>query len=71
MRTTDFGVHEVVDLRELTVFKAACVTEAKNRLDKIENPDLKRIVEQSIKQGTESLVEMKRLLSAAATQFDQ
>jgi hypothetical protein len=71
MESSHFGVHEVTDMRELINFKVACLTEAKSRLEKVENPELKALVEQSVQQGKTTVGQMKDLLSTAATQMNQ
>ena len=71
MNQTTFGVHEIVDLRELINFKGCCLTEAKTRLSLVENPELKVLVEQSVQQGTSSVQQMQSLLTVAATQLKQ
>lgn len=71
MESQHFGVHEITDMRELINFKAACLVEAKSRLQQAENVELKMIIEQGIRQGTETINEMKTFLSTAATQMKQ
>ncbi|WP_216830646.1 hypothetical protein [Alkalihalobacterium elongatum] len=71
MESSRYGVHEIVDLRELSNFKWACLTQAKTRLELVENPELKQLVEQSIQQGTMTVGKMKDFLSDAQTQMNQ
>jgi similar to spore coat protein len=71
VQSTQFGVHEVVDLREVVNFKAACLTEAKERATRVKNPELKALVEQSIQQGTMSLKKMNAILTQSAGQIEQ
>lgn len=71
MKSQHFGVHEITDMREIINFKAACLVEAKSRLQQVENVKLKMIIEQGIRQGTETINEMKTFLSTAATQIEQ
>jgi hypothetical protein len=71
LESSKFGVHEVTDMRELINFKGACLTEAKSRLEKVQNQELKAIIEQSVKQGNNTVDEMKELLSTAVTQMNQ
>jgi uncharacterized NAD-dependent epimerase/dehydratase family protein len=71
MESKGFGVHEVTDMRELINFKGTCLTIAKSRLEKVENPELKALVEQSVQQGKMTVSQMKELLNTAATQMNQ
>ncbi|PKG22662.1 hypothetical protein [Niallia nealsonii] len=71
MQSSQFGVHEITDLREIINFKVACLAEAKSRLQKVGSADLKAIVEQSVQLGTNAVGEMKALLSKAATQMNE
>lgn len=70
MQSNQFGVHEIVDMRELLNFKVACLSQSKERLEKVENPELKQLVEQSVKQGKLSLNGMKDILTSASTQIN-
>ncbi|WP_019416265.1 hypothetical protein [Paenisporosarcina sp. TG20] len=71
MESQKFGVHEVTDMRELINFKVACLSEAKSRLGKVENPELKKLVETSVELGTHTVNNMKAILSTAITQMKQ
>ncbi|WP_400243692.1 hypothetical protein AB3U99_21015 [Niallia sp. JL1B1071] len=71
MKSQDFGVHEVTDMRELINFKGACLAQSKARLEKVENEELKQLIEKSVELGTTSLNQMKNLLSKASTQIIQ
>ncbi|MFC7061509.1 hypothetical protein [Halobacillus seohaensis] len=71
MKIEKFGIHEVVDLRELINFKAACLVQSKNRLEKVENLELKELVDQSVLQGNRTVRQMKELLTSASTQMNQ
>jgi len=69
MRSTEYGVHEITDMRELINFKVACLTEAKSRLGKVENLELKKLVELNISQGRQTVSHMKGILSTASKQL--
>ena len=71
MQSSQYGVHEVTDMREMINFKVACLAEAKTRLQTVENPELKALVEQSITQGTNTIKQMRTFLSSAKTQMTQ
>ncbi|MTT32394.1 hypothetical protein GMB86_10290 [Terrilactibacillus sp. BCM23-1] len=71
MESNKFGVHEITDMRELVNFKGACLSQAKSRLEKVENPELKLLVQDSIQKGKQSLNQMKELLITASTQLKQ
>ncbi|MBU8907893.1 hypothetical protein [Desertibacillus haloalkaliphilus] len=71
MEANQFGIHEITDLRELINFKAACLSEAKSRLNQVENQQLKSLVEQSVKQGTATVTEMQSILKSTVTKMDQ
>ena len=71
MKSKGFGVHEVTDLRELINFKGACLSQAKGRVGKVENQELKILVEKSVELGTNSIRQMKSILSKASTQIIQ
>ena len=71
MQSSQFGVHEVTDMREMINFKVACLAETKTRLQTVENPELKALVEQSITQGTNTIKQMRTLISSAKTQITE
>ncbi|GAE24387.1 hypothetical protein JCM9140_305 [Halalkalibacter wakoensis JCM 9140] len=71
MESTQYGIHEITDMRELINFKWACLIQSQARLEQVENPDLKMIIEHSITQGTTTVSQMKDILSRAATQMNQ
>lgn len=71
MESHEIGVHEIIDLRELNAFKVACLVEAKARLDRVENPDLKELVKENIRLGTATLSQMRDILARAQTKMDQ
>jgi len=71
MESVKFGVHEVIDLRELLNFKITCLSEAASRLQQVENADLRGLIEQSMTAGTKSVTTMQEFLSTAATQMEQ
>jgi len=71
MRSSQFGVHEVTDMREMINFKIACLAEAKTRVQTVENPELKTLVEQSMTQGTNTIKQMRTFLGTAVTQMEQ
>lgn len=71
MNSTIFGVHEITDMRELCNFKVACLSKAKSRVNTVKNPDIKALVEQSIKEGTQSVSQMKTMLESAVSDIHQ
>ncbi|MGO5012145.1 hypothetical protein ACTQ5K_09800 [Niallia sp. Sow4_A1] len=71
MKSQEFGVHEVTDMREIINFKGSCLAQSKERLEKVENEELKLLIEKSAQLGTTSLNQMKNLLSKASTQITQ
>ncbi|WP_077622288.1 hypothetical protein [Sediminibacillus massiliensis] len=71
MQSENFGIHEITDMRELINFKIACLEQAKTRLDLVDNPVLKGLVEQSVEQDNLSVSQMKDLLGKASLQMDQ
>lgn len=71
MQSSQFGIHEVTDMREMINFKVACLAEAKTRLQTVENTELKALVEQSITQGTNTIKQMRTFLGTAVTQMEQ
>ncbi|WP_112181973.1 MULTISPECIES: hypothetical protein [Paraliobacillus] len=71
MKSSNFGIHEIVDLRELINFKVGCLSQSKSRMKIVENIELKTLVEQSVKQGHTAVNQMKDLLTSASTQINQ
>ncbi|MGJ9382196.1 hypothetical protein [Salipaludibacillus sp. CF4.18] len=71
MENRPFAIHEVTDMRELINFKGACLTQAKARINEVENPELKALITQSIQQGSTTVRHMREILSTAATQMNQ
>ncbi|WP_078551518.1 hypothetical protein [Bacillus alkalicellulosilyticus] len=71
MKSSQYGVHEITDMRELINFKIACLTEAKDRLEKVENLELKALVQHNIATSTVAIGQMRDILSTASTQMEQ
>ncbi|MDG5472006.1 hypothetical protein P6709_09610 [Jeotgalibacillus sp. ET6] len=71
MKNSRYGVHEIVDLRELLNFKWSCLDEAKQRVKVIEDKELKTLAEDSIEQLTASINKMSEFISASAVRMQQ
>ncbi|MGD7044737.1 hypothetical protein [Jeotgalibacillus proteolyticus] len=71
MKNSRYGIHEIVDLRELLNFKWSCLDEAKQRVKVIENKELKSLAEESIGQLTASINKMNEFISASAVRMQQ
>ncbi|KIL51148.1 hypothetical protein [Jeotgalibacillus campisalis] len=71
MKNSRYGVHEIVDLRELLNFNWSCLSEAKQRVQVIKDEDLKKLAEESILQLTVSIDKMNEFISASATRMTQ
>ncbi|MBB6452693.1 hypothetical protein HNQ94_001139 [Salirhabdus euzebyi] len=65
MHSAKFGVHEISDVRELLAFKTTCLSLDKERVEKVQNPELRLLIEQSMDHGKKSVIGMKDLLSSA------
>ncbi|WP_226793336.1 hypothetical protein [Bacillus sp. B1-b2] len=71
MQSSQYGIHEIADLREILNFKVASLAEAKARMQKVENEELKTIVQQRVKLDTNAVSEMKTILSKASSQIEE
>lgn len=71
MKSSNFGIHEIIDLRELINFKVGCLSQSKSRMKIVENDALKTLVEQNVKQGHAEVNQMKELLTSASTQINK
>lgn len=71
LKSSNFGIHEIIDLRELINFKVSCLSQSKSRMKIVENAKLKTLVEQSVKQGHTTVNQMKELLISASTQINK
>jgi hypothetical protein len=71
MESHEIGIHEIIDLREINAFKVACLAEAKGRVDRVEDPDLRELVEENIRLGTATVSHIRDILSRAQTKIDQ
>ncbi|MEK3991765.1 hypothetical protein [Robertmurraya sp. FSL R5-0851] len=49
----------------------ACLAEAKVRLERVENPDLRELVEENIRLGTSTVSQLRAILAKAQTKMDQ
>ncbi|MBU7316105.1 spore coat protein [Paenibacillus sp. SM 69] len=63
------ALHETLDLHELLTSKTVCITEAKARLQLVQDPALKTLIQQDIQQTTASIKQMQSMLASAATQL--
>lgn len=71
MKSDSFGVHEITDIRELINFKWSCLVKAKERMDKVDNSELRELVDESIKSGKTTVNELRGLLISAENDFGQ
>ncbi|WP_253957053.1 spore coat protein [Paenibacillus oleatilyticus] len=69
MTQTGLALHETLDLHELLTSKTVCITEAKARLQLVQDPALKTLIQQDIQQTTASIKQMQSMLASAATQL--
>jgi similar to spore coat protein len=69
MAQTNFALHETLDMHELLTSKTVCLTEAKARLQLVQDPALKALIQQDIQQTSGSIKQMQSILTTAATQL--
>jgi len=69
MQPTSFAIHETLDLHELLTSKTVCLTEAKARLQLVQDPALIALIQQDIQKTTTSITQMQNMLTTAATQL--
>lgn len=66
MNQTSLAPHETLDMHELLTSKTICLIEAKARLQLVQDPALKTLIEQDIQQTTNAIKQMQTILSSAA-----
>lgn len=58
-----YGVHETLDLHEVTAFKTLCITKSKTMQTLVTDPDLKALMQQDVALSTRQLKELDDLLA--------
>jgi hypothetical protein len=69
MKSNQFGVHEITDLRELSNFKWACLTQTQAQLQQVENNNLKQLLQASAEQDKLTIKHMQPFLESASQSF--
>jgi similar to spore coat protein len=60
-----FGLHETLELHEITTFKTVCMTKSTTMQALVSDPDLKDILQQDVQLSSRQLQELNGLLSKA------
>ncbi|PPQ46267.1 hypothetical protein C5G87_21880 [Paenibacillus peoriae] len=63
-----YGLHETLEVHELSAFKAVCLTKSKTMQALIFDPTLKAILQQDVDLSTRQLQELGTLLDRAISQ---
>jgi similar to spore coat protein len=58
-----YGVHETLELHEVTSFKTLCMTKSKTMQALVSDPELKALMQQDVQLSTRQLQELSGLLS--------
>ncbi|WP_240415251.1 hypothetical protein [Paenibacillus periandrae] len=58
-----YGLHETMEVHELTAFKTVCMTKSKTMQALVSDPELKQILQQDVQVSTKQLQELGGLLS--------
>ncbi|AZK48221.1 hypothetical protein [Paenibacillus lentus] len=58
----ELGVHEKLELHELLNFKTTCLTKVQTMMPMVIDPNLKTILENDVRSGTEDIQELRNLL---------
>jgi similar to spore coat protein len=61
----NFGVHETLDLHEVTAFKTLCMTKSKTMQALVSDADLKALMRNDVEMSTRQLKELDGLLAKA------
>jgi similar to spore coat protein len=61
---TNFGVHETLELHEISVFKTVCLTKSKSLQALVSDQDLKNILQQDVQTSTRQIQELQGFMSA-------
>lgn len=60
-----YGVHETLELHELTAFKTLCLTKSKTMQALVSDAELKTLMQQDVQMSTRQLQELDGLLANA------
>ncbi|MBP1173781.1 hypothetical protein GRP75_00425 [Paenibacillus sp. OT2-17] len=63
-----YGLHETLEVHELSAFKTVCLTNSKTMQALISDPTLKAILQQDVDLSTRQLQELGTLLDQAISQ---
>ncbi|WDM21999.1 hypothetical protein [Paenibacillus polymyxa] len=63
-----YGLHETLEVHELSAFKTVCLTKSKTIQALISDPTLKAILQQDVDLSTRQLQELGTLLDQAISQ---
>ncbi|QYK70077.1 MULTISPECIES: hypothetical protein [Paenibacillus] len=63
-----YGLHETLEVHELSAFKAVCLSKSKTMQALISDPTLKAILQQDVDLSTRQLQELSTLLDRAISQ---
>ncbi|MGW8444093.1 hypothetical protein ACWGXJ_24590 [Paenibacillus sp. S33] len=63
-----YGLHETLEVHELSAFKTVCLTKSKTMQALISDPTLKAILQQDVDLSTRQLQELGTLLDQASSQ---
>ncbi|MBD0381207.1 hypothetical protein [Paenibacillus sedimenti] len=69
MNQQALALHETLELHELLTSKTVCLTEAKARLQLVQDQELKTLIQQDIQQTSQSIQQFTNILSTAANQL--
>jgi len=69
MNQASLALHEILDVHELLTSKTVCLTEAKARLQLVQDPALKALIQQDIQQTSGSIKQMQSILASASAQL--
>jgi similar to spore coat protein len=58
-----YTLHETLEVHEMAVFKAACLTKSKTLNGLVSDPDLKQILQLDVESSTRQLQELGAILS--------
>jgi similar to spore coat protein len=61
---TAFGIHETLELHEISVFKTVCLTKSKSLQALVSDNDLKNILQQDVQLSSRQIQELQGLMSA-------
>lgn len=62
MPKPNLGVHEKLELHELLTFKTTCLTKSQTMAPMVIDPNLKTILENDVRSGTEDIQQLRNLL---------